>query len=208
MDRTAPYKRIATEEAWNIPEILAAQLDLFNSACPPDDSALRMVGQFAKAKALQESLFDVGPGRIARMDELGIDKQLLLLTAPGVQVLDPDKGTALATLANDRLSETCRKYPDRFAGLTAFAPQNVRGAVAEIERGMTKLGLKGAVLNSTRRGAISTSRNSCRFSRRWRPMTRRFTSIRSRRRAPGRSLMNFAASRGRSPVSPTRSGSM
>jgi len=39
-------------------------------------------------------------------------------------------------------------YPDRFAGLTVFAPQDVHGAIAEIERGMRSLGLSGAVINS------------------------------------------------------------
>jgi len=152
VDRNAPYKRIATEEAWNIPEIVEAQLALLATPNAPDDTSLRMAGMFARHKALQDQLFDIGEGRIARMDELGIDKQLLLLTAPGVQVLEPDVGTDLAQLANDRLAEACRKYPDRFAGLTAFAPQNVKGAVAEIERGMTKLGLNGAVINSNTRG--------------------------------------------------------
>lgn len=152
VDRNAPYKRIATEEAWNIPEILAAQLELLDGPCPPDNSALRMVAAFARAKGLQEMLFDVGPGRLQRMDELGIDKQLLLLTAPGVQVLEADKATGLAALSNDRLSEICRNHPDRFAGLTAFAPQNVKGAVAEIERGVTRLGLNGAVVNSHTQG--------------------------------------------------------
>ncbi|MGE5722436.1 MAG: amidohydrolase family protein, partial [Sphingomonadales bacterium] len=75
-----------------------------------------------------------------------------LLTAPGVQVLDPRTGTELAALANDRLAEACRAYPDRFSGLLAFAPQDVKGAVAEIERGMTRLGMNGAVLNSHTRG--------------------------------------------------------
>ena len=152
VDRRAPYQRIATEEAWNIPQILEAQVRLLESPQAPDDPSLRMAGMFARMPALQEQLLDVGAKRIARMDELGIDKQLLLLTAPGVQVLEPDEGTALARLANDRLAEACRRYPDRFAGLTVFAPQNVRGAVAEIERGMRTLGLKGAVLNSHTRG--------------------------------------------------------
>lgn len=152
VDRSAPYKRIATEEAWNIPELLAAQLERLNGPCPPDDSSLRMVGGFARATALQEMLMDVGPARIQRMDALGIDKQLLLLTAPGVQVLDPDRGSALATLANDRLAEACRAHPDRFAGLAAFAPQDVKGAVREIERAMTALRLNGAVVNSHTQG--------------------------------------------------------
>jgi predicted TIM-barrel fold metal-dependent hydrolase len=152
IDRHAPYKRIATEEAWNIPEILEAQVRLLAGADAPDDPSLRMAGMFAKLARLQEQLMDVGEKRIARMDELGIDKQLLLLTSPGVQVLEPDEGTALARLANDRLAEVCRRHPNRFAGLTVFAPQDVQGAVSEIERGMKTLGLNGAVINSHSRG--------------------------------------------------------
>jgi len=45
--RDVPYKRIATEEAWSIPEIREAQLALLRSPCPPDDSSLRMAGNFA-----------------------------------------------------------------------------------------------------------------------------------------------------------------
>jgi predicted TIM-barrel fold metal-dependent hydrolase len=151
-DPHPPYKRIATEEAWNIPEILAAQVRLLAGPNPPDDPSLRMAGMFSTLTHLQDQLMDIGERRIARMDELGIDKQLLLLTAPGVQVLDADEGAALARLANDRLAEACRRHPDRFAGLTVFAPQDVKSAVAEIERGMQTLGFNGAVLNSHFRG--------------------------------------------------------
>jgi predicted TIM-barrel fold metal-dependent hydrolase len=152
IDRNVPYKRIATEEAWNIPEILEAQVRLLVSPQAPNDTSLRMAGMFSKLTALQDQLMNVGDARLARMDELGIDKQLLLLTSPGVQVLEPAEGTALASLANDRLAEVCRRHPDRFAGLTVFAPQDVNGAVKEIERGMKRLGLNGAVINSHFRG--------------------------------------------------------
>ncbi|MGH8325579.1 MAG: amidohydrolase family protein [Steroidobacteraceae bacterium] len=152
IDRHAPYLRVATEEAWSIPEIVAAQLRLLASPHPPDDTSLRMAGMFAGMPVLQQQLQDIGPGRIARMDELGIAKQLLLLTAPGVQVLDPDEGAALARLANDRLAEACRRYPERYAGLAAIAPQNVEASVAEIERGMRTLGMNGVVVNSHTRG--------------------------------------------------------
>lgn len=152
IDRHAPYKRIATEEAWNIPEILAAQVRLLESPNAPNDTSLRMAGMFSKLTALQDQLMNIGAARIARMDELGIDRQLLLLTSPGVQVLEPGEGTALARLANDRLAEACRRHPDRFSGLTVFAPQDVKGAVAEIERGMKQLKLNGAVINSHFRG--------------------------------------------------------
>ncbi len=152
IDRDAPYLRIATEEAWNMPEILDAQVRLLSGPAPPDDPSLRMAGMFAKMPELQRQLMDIGEQRLERMDELGVARQLLLLTAPGVQVLEPDEGTALARVANDRLAEVCRRHPERFSGLTVFQPQDVRGAVAEIERGMTKLGLNGAVINSHFRG--------------------------------------------------------
>src|ERR1700689_2898561 len=77
IDRSAPYKRIATEEAWNIPEILAAQVRLLESPTAPDDTSLRMAGMFSKLTGLQDQLMNIGAQRIARMDELGIDKQLL-----------------------------------------------------------------------------------------------------------------------------------
>ncbi len=152
IDRQASYARIATEEAWNIPEVLAAQVRLLESPAAPDDTSLRMAGMFSKMAGVQAQLMDIGEARLARMDELGIARQLLLLTAPGVQVLEPVEGTALARLANDRLAEVCRRYPERFSGLTVFQPQDVKGAIAEIERGMTTLGLNGAVINSHFRG--------------------------------------------------------
>ena len=152
IDKNPPYKRIATEEAWTIPELTQAHMDLYNSACPPTDSSLKMGAMFGSLDIAQEELCEVGEGRIARMDELGIDRQLLLLTAPGVQVLDPKTGAELAILSNNRLAEVCKKYPDRFSGLLAFAPQDVPSAVAEINRGMQELGLNGAVINSHTQG--------------------------------------------------------
>jgi predicted TIM-barrel fold metal-dependent hydrolase len=146
------YRRIATEEAWNIPEILAAQVAYADSAAAPDDTGLQMARMFSRMGALQEQLMDIGPGRIQRMDELGIDTQLLLLTSPGVQVLPPEMGTSLASLANDRLAEAIAKFPGRYAGLLHFAPQDVPGAVREIERGMRKLRLNGAVINGNTQG--------------------------------------------------------
>src|SRR5665213_1983351 len=146
IDRNAPYKRIATEEAWNIPEILDAQVRLLQSPTAPDDTSLRMAGMFSKLTALQDQLMDIGDARLARMDELGINKQLLLLTSPGVQVLEPAEGSSLARLATDRLAEVCSRHPAGLAGLTAFAPQDVKGAVKEIERGMQRLGLNGCLL--------------------------------------------------------------
>jgi predicted TIM-barrel fold metal-dependent hydrolase len=148
IDRDAPYKRIATEEAWTFPALVKAQVEYLESGEAPDDDSLRMAGMFAKMPSLQEMLQDLGELRLAHMDEYGIDRQLLLLTAPGVQVVRPSEGTALAREANDIAGDACRRHADRFSALAAFDPRDVTGSVKEIERGMTSLGLNGAVLNS------------------------------------------------------------
>jgi 2,3-dihydroxybenzoate decarboxylase len=87
-------------------------------------------------------------GRIRDMDASGIDLALLLLTAPGVQVFDAATATSLAISLNDQLAATIRKYPTRYAGLAAIAPQYPAGAAKELERAVHTLGLKGAVINS------------------------------------------------------------
>jgi predicted TIM-barrel fold metal-dependent hydrolase len=79
------------------------------------------------------------------VDRLGIQKQVLMFTAPGVQILDADIGTALARGANDQMAEALRNYSNRLAGLTVIALQDPRRAVLEPERGMTQLVLNGAI---------------------------------------------------------------
>ncbi len=146
--RNMPYKRIATEEAWTFADLVVAQTGYLASPDAPDDDSLKMAGMFNAMPRLQHMLQDIGEGRLAHMDEYGIDRQLLLLTAPGVQVLRASEGTALAREANDRAAASCQRWPDRFSALAAFDPRDVAGSVREIERAMTVLKLSGAVLNS------------------------------------------------------------
>jgi predicted TIM-barrel fold metal-dependent hydrolase len=56
-------------------------------------------------------------------------------------------------VANDDLAEVVRKYPTRFSGYTAIPTQDIKFAVAEIERGYRDLGFIGAVLPV---GAVQT----------------------------------------------------
>src|SRR5688500_174670 len=55
IDRNAPYKRIATEEAWTFPALVKAQVDYLERADAPPDPALRMGGMFAANQNLQRS---------------------------------------------------------------------------------------------------------------------------------------------------------
>jgi 2,3-dihydroxybenzoate decarboxylase len=86
------------------------------------------------------------------MDQSGISRQILSLTAPGVQVFDSATAVALAETFNDQLGESIAKHPSRFSGLAAIAPQNPAAAAKELERAVYKLGLKGAIVNSHTHG--------------------------------------------------------
>ena len=149
------YLRIATEEAFAPPELLARYRKLLADGY--DDPGFRSLwgfysGASPRATALFERIQDLGERRLHDMDSTGIAKQILSLTAPGVQVFDAAEATALARSSNDQLADAIRKHPDRFSGLAAIAPQDPAAAAKELERGVRRLGLKGAIVNSHTRG--------------------------------------------------------
>ncbi len=146
---------IATEEAWQIPEVAAQLAETCKGPSQSLDKLLvsgiyEAVGGGAEYAGVDflTGLLDIEGERLPQMDALGIDMHLLSLTAPGVQMFDADTATDLAALANDRLAEICHGRPDRFAGLASFAPQSPRRAAREMERAITELKLNGFILNS------------------------------------------------------------
>lgn len=80
------------------------------------------------------------------MDASGLDVQVLSLSTPGVQNLAASDAVALQVDANDALAESVRGEPDRFQGLATLATPNPAAAAAELERAVTRLGLKGAMI--------------------------------------------------------------
>jgi 2,3-dihydroxybenzoate decarboxylase len=86
------------------------------------------------------------------MDAAGVDVQVLSLTVPGCERFDAADGTAMARQTNDELAETLRRYPDRYIGLAALAPQDAAEAAKELERSIKKLNMRGAKINSHVRG--------------------------------------------------------
>jgi 2,3-dihydroxybenzoate decarboxylase len=151
-----PYIRIAAEEAFAPPEILDAYRKLIAREPGLDPGFTSLMGFYlgASPRAVQvmSRMTDLGELRLRDMDESGIARQILSLTSPGVQIFDASTGTALAQLSNDYLAGAIEKRPDRFQGLAAVAPQDPAAAVKELERGVRKLGLKGAIVNSHTRG--------------------------------------------------------
>ncbi len=144
-------RKIATEEAFSIPEISSALAEL--SKQPHDSLDMPLIRDlYGRAQDLPVDfvglLNDLEDQRLKTMDENGVDMHVLSLTAPGVQMFPAPQAADLARLANDRLAETVARHPTRFAGLASFPPQDVAASVAEIERARTRLKLHGLVVNS------------------------------------------------------------
>jgi 5-carboxyvanillate decarboxylase len=144
-------RKIATEEACTIPEVVSALRDVVRAGGSNLD--LRLLSTIYDAPTGTQprflpELLDLEAQRLADMDRHGVEMHLLSLTAPGVQMFDADTGTALAIVANDRLAEVVRRHPRRYAALASFAPQDPRRAVKEMERASKTLKLSGFIVNS------------------------------------------------------------
>lgn len=151
-----PHLRIATEEAW-------APIELFDeyrkvlAADGADIGFESLMGYFLRSEHPQPrnviaKITDLGAGRLADMDAVGVDKQILSLTSPGTQVLDVDTARWISQLSNDRIAEAVAAHPTRYAGLAAVGFEDADFAVEELDRAMGTLGLKGLIANSHIKG--------------------------------------------------------
>jgi predicted TIM-barrel fold metal-dependent hydrolase len=132
-------KIIALEEHYCPPEVFAAWGQL-----TPEIKG----GILFHQKPMAEMLEDLAEKRLARMDAMGVDVQVLSLTTPGVQVCDRATAIALARSSNDAGARAVAAHPDRFqcfATLPTTAP--AAQSVAELKRCVEELGFKGWLVN-------------------------------------------------------------
>lgn len=104
------------------------------------------------APSIIERLYDYGELRIREMDEAGIDVQVLSHGAPATQRGEAETVIRLARGANDRLREIVRAHPDRFAAFGCLPTPDPKAAADELERCVTKLGFKGAMVHGLTNG--------------------------------------------------------
>ncbi|MEO6040914.1 MAG: amidohydrolase family protein [Croceibacterium sp.] len=151
------YLRIATEEAFATQDQLDAIMRLVNEG-RADKGTVSLWGFYGSSPSerttfIRERLLDIGELRIQAMDDTGIDKAVLALTSPGVQTLfDVEQAKRIARNSNDQLKAACEKYPDRFYGMTAVAPQDPEWSAQELRRGKEELGFHGVQVNSHTHG--------------------------------------------------------
>jgi 2,3-dihydroxybenzoate decarboxylase len=86
------------------------------------------------------SLSDFGARRIEAMDRAGIERSVLSLAGPGVQIeRDPATAVRSAREANDFLAREVAKRPARYCGFAHLAMQDAKAAADELERCMRAL---------------------------------------------------------------------
>ena len=101
-----------------------------------------------------EQLADLGGKRLAYMDAAGIDVQVLSFSSPGPQGFGADIAVPMARDANDRLYETVKAHPTRFAGFAALPTAAPEAAADELERTVKKLGFKGTMIHGHTQGSF------------------------------------------------------
>jgi aminocarboxymuconate-semialdehyde decarboxylase len=86
--------------------------------------------------------------RLADMDSLGVDVHVV---SPYVGFynyhLPVEVARATSAETNDEIAGMIQARPERFAGLGTLPMQDVKAAIGEMERCMTRLGLKGVEIN-------------------------------------------------------------
>lgn len=130
-------KRIAIEEHFLTSEIRAAWA---SSAIGQEGTAVFDRGE------IEERLDDLGQGRIALMNESGVDVQVLSVTTPALHNLEPEESTNLARRTNDLVAATIANHPTRFQGFATLPTAAPKDAALELERSVQQLGLAGAML--------------------------------------------------------------
>jgi aminocarboxymuconate-semialdehyde decarboxylase len=84
--------------------------------------------------------------RLAEMERTGVDMGVLTLTTPGVHVEERSRGIQLAQIVNDAYAQIQKQHPDKFVCLATLPLQDPQASALELERAVTKLGLRGAML--------------------------------------------------------------
>lgn len=118
----------------------------------PELLALFPGGEGKRVSNVEKRLLDMGELRRHEMDEAGIDIQVLSHGAPGTQKLDAETSIRMARLCNTRLAEFVATDPKRFAALCLLPTPDPAAAATELERAVTQLGMKGAMIHGLTNG--------------------------------------------------------
>jgi predicted TIM-barrel fold metal-dependent hydrolase len=144
----AGMRLIALEEHYQAPAVKQALAGMGRGDPPPG----------SPVATIRAKLEDVGDGRLADMDGGGIDVQVLSQGVPGTDQLPPEQAVSVSQQANDYLAHAVAQHPDRLAAFATLPTAAPHEAADELERAVTELGFKGALINGHIRGRFLDER--------------------------------------------------
>ena len=102
--------------------------------------------------------------RIAAMDKMTVDIQTVSVVPSQYHYwADRDLAERIVATANQQIAELCARRPDRLMGLGIVALQHPDLAVAQLQRAVGELGLKGVMVSSAVNGAELANQNHLPF---------------------------------------------
>lgn len=110
----------------------------------------------AKAGPVTEDFFDIEV-RLDKIKQNRIDMQVLTTPHPGIDRFTPDESAEMSRIINDGLAQVVKKYPDNFQALAMLPLIDTKLALAELERAVSELGLKGVCMLTNVAGQTSDS---------------------------------------------------
>jgi aminocarboxymuconate-semialdehyde decarboxylase len=110
--------------------------------------ALELMGQ---PTPTNNAALILGTDRLRYMDEQGIDVEAISIN-PSWYASDRDVARKVIAFQNAKLAEFCTAHPDRFVGFATVSLQHPDLAAAQLEEGISKLGLRGGSIGASVNG--------------------------------------------------------
>jgi aminocarboxymuconate-semialdehyde decarboxylase len=99
----------------------------------------------------------MGPDRLARMDQRGIDMQAISINQYWWYPADRELAAKIVRVHDEGVAEWCKANSERFVGLTSPALQHPDLAAEQLEYAVKTLGLRGASIGGTVKGEVPSS---------------------------------------------------
>ncbi len=104
---------------------------------------------YGGAQRFRLDLDDYSPARkLADMDRSDVDMSVISVNIPTPDMLEPELAIEGARICNDAVAEICSRHSDRFIGIASLPLNDVPAAIAELERSVGALDLRGVFLPS------------------------------------------------------------
>lgn len=138
---------ITVEEHFHHPEVVAQVLELAGPPrVVPDEGFGSFLQDFMPEKDSAERL---GGDRLAHMDRVGIDIQVVSHGANSPSGLDRPEAVELCRKVNDYLAQQISEHPERFRGFATIPLHDPVAAADEMRRCVNELGFVGTLVMGT-----------------------------------------------------------